>query len=90
MSIGSGNGLVQIGQQAIIWTNVDPVFTDIYAALGGDELTKQVESFPMNTLLAIQRNVMNSHQLIIRKNLVLEILLDTIGGQLNYEWYLYK
>ena len=26
--------------QAIIWTNADPIYWHIYAALGGDELTQ--------------------------------------------------
>ena len=38
VSIGSDNGLVLSRQQAIIWTNVDPVHWRIYAALEGDEL----------------------------------------------------
>ena len=32
------NGLVSNRQQAIIWTNVHPIYWWIYAALGGDEL----------------------------------------------------
>ena len=38
MSISSGNGLVPNRQQAITWTNADPVHRRIYAALGVDEL----------------------------------------------------
>ena len=38
-SIGSGNGLVPTRQQAIIWTNVDPVHWGIYAFLEGDKWT---------------------------------------------------
>ena len=37
-SFGSGNGLAPNRQQAIIWTNADPLRWHIYAALGGDEL----------------------------------------------------
>ena len=40
MSIGLGSGLAPSRWQAIIWTNADPVHWGIYAALGGDELTK--------------------------------------------------
>ena len=32
------NGLVPNRQQAIIWTNVHPIYWWIYTALGGDEL----------------------------------------------------
>ena len=42
-SIGSDNGLAPNRQQAIIWTSAYPVhwrIWRIYAALGGDELTK--------------------------------------------------
>ena len=34
----TGNGLVPNRQQAITWTNVDPVYHHIYPALGGDGL----------------------------------------------------
>ena len=37
---GSGNGLVPNRQQAIIWTNADPVHWCIYSAPGGYELTE--------------------------------------------------
>ena len=37
-SIGSDNGSAPTRRQAIIWTNADPVYRRIYAALGGDEL----------------------------------------------------
>ena len=37
-SIGLGISLAPNGQQAITWTNVDPVHWRIYAARGGDEL----------------------------------------------------
>ena len=37
-TIGFDNGLAPSRQQAIIWTNVDPVHRCIYAALGADEL----------------------------------------------------
>ena len=37
-SIGLGNGLAPNRQQAITWTNDDPVHWRTYAALGGDEL----------------------------------------------------
>ena len=37
-SIGSGDGLAPSRQQAIIWTNDDPVRWRIYAAVVGDEL----------------------------------------------------
>ena len=39
-SIGLDNGLAPIRQQAIIWTNADPINWRIYATLGGDELTQ--------------------------------------------------
>ena len=38
-SIGSGNGLMPNGRQAITWTYADPVHCCVYAALGVDELT---------------------------------------------------
>ena len=38
VSIGSGNGLALNRQQAITWTNANPVHRRIYAALGGEEL----------------------------------------------------
>ena len=42
VSIGSGNGLAPNRQQAITWTNADPVhwciYIYIYVGLGGDEL----------------------------------------------------
>ena len=38
VGIGLGNGLVPNRQQAITWTNADPIHWCIYAALGGDEL----------------------------------------------------
>ena len=37
-SIGLENGLAPNRQQAIIWTNADPIHGCIYAALGGEEL----------------------------------------------------
>ena len=37
-SIGSDDGLAPTRRQAIIWTNADPFYRRIYAALGGDEL----------------------------------------------------
>ena len=40
-SISSGNGLVPIRRQAIIWTNADPVHWLICTVLGGDELNKK-------------------------------------------------
>ena len=43
-SIGSGNGLAPNRQQAITWTNVDPVHGCLYAALGGDELNTALSS----------------------------------------------
>ena len=36
-SIGWDDSLVPNRRQAIIWTNADPVYRRIYAALGGDE-----------------------------------------------------
>ena len=36
-SIGSDNGLAPNRRQAIIWTNADPIYWRIYAALRGDE-----------------------------------------------------
>ena len=39
-SIGLDNGLAPNRHQAIIWTNADPIHWRIYAALGGDELTR--------------------------------------------------
>ena len=38
IDIGSGNGLVPNGRQAINSSNTDPVFWRIYAVLGGDKL----------------------------------------------------
>ena len=35
---GSGNGSAPNRQQAITWSNTDPVHWRLYAALGGDEL----------------------------------------------------
>ena len=40
-SIGFDNGLARNRRQAIIWTNADPIYWRIYAALGGDELDQQ-------------------------------------------------
>ena len=42
MSIGSGNGLAPHRQQAITWTNADPVHWRLYAALGEGELNGEV------------------------------------------------
>ena len=39
--MGSGNGLVLDGQQAITQTNTDPVYQRTYAASVGDELKLQ-------------------------------------------------
>ena len=39
----SGNGMVPNRWEAITWTNADPFHWHIYAALGGDELTDDVE-----------------------------------------------
>ena len=39
--IGLDNGLAPNRQQAIIWTNADPIHWRIYAALRGDELTPE-------------------------------------------------
>ena len=47
MSISSGNGLVPNKQQAITWTNADPGHWCIYAALGGDELNKNMATHLM-------------------------------------------
>ena len=44
VSIGSDNGLAPSRRQAIIWTNVDPVYRRIYAALGGGELMTEFVS----------------------------------------------
>ena len=47
-SIGSGKGLAWNRQQAIIWTNADPVqwcIYVIYAAPGGDELNLRAHKF---------------------------------------------
>ena len=41
---GPINGLALNRWQAIIWTNADPIHWHIYAALGGDELTEEVNS----------------------------------------------
>ena len=41
VSTGSDNGLAPFRQQAIFWTNADPVHRRIQVALGGDELTLQ-------------------------------------------------
>ena len=38
LSIGLDNGLAPNRQQAVIWTNSDPVHRHIYSALGGDVL----------------------------------------------------
>ena len=38
LAFGLDNGLVPNRRQAIIWTNADPVYWRIYAALWGDEL----------------------------------------------------
>ena len=38
----SGNGLSLNRRQAITWSNADPVYRRIYAALGGDELSQVV------------------------------------------------
>ena len=38
---GLDNGLAPNRRQTIIWTNADPIYRRIYAALGGEELTKQ-------------------------------------------------
>ena len=46
VSIRSGNGLAPNKRQAIIWSNDDPVYQRIYAALGGDGLKKAVRSIP--------------------------------------------
>ena len=40
VNIGWGNGLVPTRWQAITWTNADPVHRRIYAAPGGDELSR--------------------------------------------------
>ena len=39
-TIGTDNGLMPNRQQAIIWTNADPIHWRIYATLEGDELTQ--------------------------------------------------
>ena len=41
IDICSGNGLAPNRQQAITWSNDDPVYRRIYAALAGDELIIQ-------------------------------------------------
>ena len=40
------NGLMPNRRQAITWTNVDPVNWRKYAALGGDELTRHLLTWP--------------------------------------------
>ena len=47
LSIGLDNGLTLNRQQAIIWTNADPIHWRIYASLGGDELNH----LPLDTLV---------------------------------------
>ena len=42
--IGLDSGFTPNRQQAIIWTNADPIHWRIYAALGGDELTKNPDT----------------------------------------------
>ena len=42
IKIGSGNGLSFVRRQAITWTNIDPVYRRVYAALGGDELKPNI------------------------------------------------
>ena len=49
--IGLHNGLVPNRQQAIIWTNVDPIHWRIYMALGGDELIGIIVIFCIGTHL---------------------------------------
>ena len=44
-SIGLDNGLVPNRQQAIIWSNGDPIHWHIYAALGGDVLSRIIRYF---------------------------------------------
>ena len=56
MSIGLGNGLAPIRRQAIMWTNADPVYWCIYAALEGDKLIQLIgpctpEKFEWNKIL---------------------------------------
>ena len=40
VKFGLDNGLATNRQQAIVWTNADPIHWRIYAALGGGELIK--------------------------------------------------
>ena len=45
VSNGLGNALVSNRQQAIIWTDADPVKWRIYAAIGEDELLSGVPDY---------------------------------------------
>ena len=54
-SIGLDNGLAPIRRQAIIWTNSDPIYWRIYAALGGDELKQQMMGHSQYLIVTLWR-----------------------------------
>ena len=65
-NISSGNGLSPTRRQAITWTNANPVYWRIYAALGGDELNRNSTEYSHLNLRYIgDTNKMTGFQMVI-------------------------